>query len=351
MANIHEHVNYIFEELLSYSCCENPEEKKSKMQPAEGRNEDIDLFRSYTGFKKAEVLPGFTVASFNSNNTRYVAANISSSEIDFKHDIFSDVDVYSAEEPEFLYCAKLLSLKVSSKFTKDTILNDLLSQQDDETYSGHDLLEVSRFFEDVSIFRIEQDHILFDKDIENISYLLTTQISKLIPLPISTIIDEYVSCIGNTHNSFINNVFMSLTSTHWKHAFLELYRCIEGLYVMPSAICLKNAIGYTGKAADLAEHCITSLDWRRKEEASLGKIVDVCMSDQGFVNKLNTTGYLNAIEEKTPKKVAKRLYKLRNINVHQAKEVIELSDVDWRELLSLFLVAVELLHQEYQTEL
>ncbi|MDG3085475.1 hypothetical protein P7F88_04910 [Vibrio hannami] len=356
MANIHDHVDYVFDEIVSYAGHDFalPTDTRSKMKPAPpGDKEQLDLFKTLSKSQKTNILPGVFVGEFYGDNTRYLIVNLPREEErdDSFNGAFEDADFSAPMEAESLYCVKEFGLKVNRRNSKSLVMNNLLYQQEEEEYAGHNLLEVFEYFETFSLCRIDNSHILYDISFDSLTYLITMQFEELIPLPLDQTLSQYAEVFAKKELRPIANIFLSLTSTHWKHAFLELYRCFEGLFVIPSALCLKQSIDYEGKAIELADKCIDSLDWRRKEEISLRKLLQECMKSELFNTKLDETSFFGDLESKSPEKVANKLYKLRNINVHQAKETSDLQDNDWVQLLSLMLVGIEHLYESYSEDL
>ncbi|WP_213063948.1 hypothetical protein, partial [Escherichia coli] len=105
-------------------------------------------------------------------------------------------------------------------------------------------------------------------------YYILTSCETFVTLPLSkATVDKLKNLFVCNEKIPQDNIFLSLTSSHLKHCYLELYRCIEWLYVIPRSRRLKGVIQFPRPAYELALHCIDELSWRRKEEDSLAKIV------------------------------------------------------------------------------
>ncbi|EGR5123188.1 hypothetical protein CX029_15785, partial [Vibrio cholerae] len=150
-----------------------------------------------------------------------------------------------------------------------------------------------------------------------------------------------------------DNIFMSMTSPHRKHSFLEAYRCLEWIYVLPRILTLKDEIKYKYAGFNLANSCVKSLSWRRKEEDSITLLIkEAFTSSPSFAADSYWMQIFKNIPEE-PEKIASRVYQIRNQYVHQFNpdREIDISDDECNELISFILKLLLILYKKYQKEL
>ena len=185
------------------------------------------------------------------------------------------------------------------------------------------------YFEPVTIIRLDDLSTNFDKSFHSCAYYVISNCKRLITLPLEEdTIDRLKGLFISNEKIPKDNIFLSLTSSHLKHCFLELYRCIEWLYVLPRIRNLKGAINYSKPAYELAIHCIDELSWRRKEEDSLSKLIyDILINNERFGFKLLGCRFFSNINPDA-ENIARHLYSFRNQFVHQFEAIKEKNFVD-----------------------
>ncbi|EPD8016487.1 hypothetical protein ACSD5U_004834, partial [Escherichia coli] len=260
----------------------------------------------------------------------FAVKNIASSE--FQSELYNNYfSIYDLTESFFVFLCPILNLKVKDDISSQTISNDLLFQQEDPLYIGHNISELINYFESITIFRLEDLSTNFNNSFLSCAYYILTSCETFVTLPLSkATVDKLKNLFVCNEKIPQDNIFLSLTSSHLKHCYLELYRCIEWLYVIPRSRRLKGVIQFPRPAYELALHCIDELSWRRKEEDSLAKIVsDVLKKNETLSFKLLGCKMFSE-ENLNFNNVAKHLYAIRNQFVHQleAKREKVVSDDD-----------------------
>ncbi|WP_437410793.1 HEPN domain-containing protein [Serratia marcescens] len=341
MASIKDSIDYIFDTL-----CESGggSASRSKMKPAPPPREEFECFKRlrFTKSESVSILNGITVIHFQENITEldgsvrlidyFAIKNILPSE--FKSELcdtyFSLVDL---SESFFVFLCPILNLRVKKDISSDFISDELLFQQNDPLYPGHNLNELINYFEPVTIFRLEDLSTNFDKSFRSCAYYIVSSCERLITLPLAEVtISKLKGLFVANEKMPKDNIYLSLTSSHLKHCFLELYRCIEWLYVIPRSRKLKGAIEYSKPAYELAVHCVDNLSWRRKEEDSLSKLIsDILKHNESVSFKLLGCNFFKDIPPDVDN-IAKHLYSFRNQFVHQFASVKE-KDVSEEDLV------------------
>lgn len=326
MPSINDSIDYIFDTLVDAG---SDSASRKAMKPARPDSSEIACFKRlrFRSGESVNLLNGITFIHFQEINkekdgvsvtTDYFAIkNITS--LEFQDELFDNYFTpHQITESFFVFLCPLLELKVRNNISPQSISNELLFQQDDVLYKGHSIPELINYFEPVTIFRLDDLSTNFSKSFLSCAYYIISSCDKFITLLLKmATIDKMKSLFVFNGKIPKDNIFLSLTSTHLKHCFLELYRCIEWLYVIPRSRRLKGAIAYSKPAYELAIHCIDELSWRRKEEDSLAKIIsDILKSNETLTFKLIECNLFKDINIDSDN-IAKHLYSFRNQFVHQ----------------------------------
>lgn len=247
-----------------------------------------------------------------------------------------------------------------------TILSDLeqhvLFQQEFSDYKGHDLQELAQYFEKISLFNIQEDGVYSSRPPMEIAFHIASHDPTLINPKLKSFVTPYRSLLSHEGSFMKQNIFWSMTSSHYKHAFLELYRCIESIYTLPRALSLKQKMGLTISGYQVARMCIDELGWRRKEEDSLIKIFmwipDQTLDSMNLSTISCAAGYqLNfssqELSDESKKSAAKLMYRIRNQMVHQFEtgEELTILPTDWPIIICLLLSIIEHIYTIHAAEL
>ncbi|WP_157201353.1 hypothetical protein [Massilia sp. Root418] len=154
-----------------------------------------------------------------------------------------------------------------------------------------------------------------------------------------------------------SNLFEAMSTTVLRHAFLEIYRTLEFVFVLPRANSLINQLRATGatlsvNVLDFARQCYKELGWKRVERDSIerlfreyanvnyGAFRTLVGSCTPFDNiTLVTPPATNAEIVTLARDVAEKYYALRNQVAHQfwPEEMTQCSDADWQALIEFTL--------------
>ncbi|WFP50300.1 hypothetical protein PL263_19685 [Methylomonas sp. EFPC3] len=240
-------------------------------------------------------------------------------------------------------------------------LDEIFFDEYDENYQGHDFYDLIKFIEIFAIFKIDANSIYSGRNYIETGYFICSQFQEFIKLPMQPLISDYISMLQEDSPVLKENIFLSLTATHYKHAFIELYRCIEVLYVMPRSIMLKNKLSYSNPAYELARHCIDELGWRKREEDSLCRIfkdIDEKIIETSGIQSVsfaeNSWSFDGTDDQKkSHEALAIKIYRIRNQLVHQLypNNELKIMDSDWNPLIKLLLNVTKDAYRVYQAEL
>ncbi|THD30072.1 hypothetical protein [uncultured Flavobacterium sp.] len=224
-------------------------------------------------------------------------------------------------------------LPIKNSISNLYLVENILSQSViDPFYKGHDKADLEKIFPNIYAMKITTGFGGDPKNIYQLIAFLITLNSKFIFLPFTNKtldkIHELVAC-NSTILSY-ESITQALFSSHFKFAFLDLYRCIELLYQL---IHLDEAYTKLSLSIDKTDFLIAienDLGWRPKERSSLIKIFNY--TPNPFKLDLN-----KAIKDSVPgiSNYGNWLYDLRCNIVHlkSIQKKFELKDKDWEKII------------------
>ncbi|MBJ9750860.1 hypothetical protein [Burkholderia cepacia] len=227
---------------------------------------------------------------------------------------------------------------------REEVRRELISP-DDGAYDGTSIDVFEKYYEQVEVYAIGGNSVLNDdaRSIFWFSFLVAAFGGGAIYSHLTDdALGQITTLYDEAHWHFtIDNARTAVVSSHFKHCFIEFYRCLEWLYSLPWAISVKQNLQLTHPATKLARTFGKELGWRRKEKDSLIYLlrdaeIHLYPSDQ--LNKCllssadaepvaangEVTGPGSEFDNKHKEwkavlatKVATRLYQIRNQFVHQ----------------------------------
>lgn len=264
----------------------------------------------------------------------------------------------------------LLALVKDAKLTRNEnhesgfYEENIFSQQDDTSYNGHSLADLKLCIEPFLLFEVGQDSLVYCMEHRDVGKVVCSFIPTFFVLPVNALAQSFQDLLI-TGGPYLRreNVFNSLTSAHWRHSFLELYRCLEALYSLPRALNLKKKLNLTATGVSVAKACYAELGWKRKEEDSIKKLFkllpDSIALSTGIVNITIFSSYIfdfTSLDNTNDsyEKLGEYVYKVRNSLVHHLEveeEFIPQSDSDWVLMISFLISAVKSIYSTYECEL
>lgn len=229
----------------------------------------------------------------------------------------------------------------SSLRSNEAAQDVLLNFSGFDSYTGHDVFDVMGWFEAVRRYRFPPSAMMSQARSSYVAAVISAGHpafrSKLLPEDIVA----QLSTLAQMSNINPENIYTALTASHWKHAFLEVYRLVEAVYYLPWIMSLRSATSQNVPGLKLAQHCRDELAWREREKPSIRKIFDMVPS--GTVTRPELIGsplFADVKEEdRTAGVVAERVYRIRNQLVHQEdyeeKEVIVVPASLWPTIISM----------------
>ncbi|MFM4953366.1 hypothetical protein [Aeromonas dhakensis] len=227
------------------------------------------------------------------------------------------------------------------------------------TYAGHDINELIGLYTPVKIFSIDPDSALLDKDSWFLASLIVISCDSVKSKVIDETIVSQAKDILDLGSVNLENVYLSLTASHHKYIFIEIYRCLEAIYYLPCMLDLKAMVNLTCDAFDLARSVAKSLAWKEKERDSINSlfknvpyqlIVDSSVLSLPFVAALAPA---DSIEFKI--KLSNLIYNIRNQSVHQEdyEEIarININSKGWVCISRLVYMVVNYLYRQHSADI
>lgn len=216
------------------------------------------------------------------------------------------------------------------------------------------LEDIASVYEDVRVFELSQASVssLFAV-LCHLAARFKTARSPFVPVEI---IDASRRLLL-LQNAPYENIYLSLSASHWKHAFIEIYRVVEGLYYFGWMHGVKQTFGGTDTEYDLYLKLQDQLSWKYKERASIAKLFEVVPRKVlAAHDPVGIKSLIGRFEKQTDTAVMNRfshlIYSIRNSNVHQGESEdgppIEVSADCWPKLTYCLFLIVEHLYSVHQ---
>ena len=228
----------------------------------------------------------------------------------------------------------------------------------DINYIGHKFEDIYNMYQRVFIIKIPVNSTYYNCDIFNIASNLCCNHARLR----SQIVDYEVSSllldILEVKYIVSENVFLAVTSSQWRHFFLEIYRYIESMFYLPWVLDLKSIASIPLRASELKKYARSSLDWREKERPSIKKLFSLIPRDaeiDSAENKIELFKEFKNSDEFNQEMLGNKIYNIRNSLVHHEDyddpAPLSLLSSEWRAL-SIYLILIVLrLHNQYGRDL
>ncbi|NRF94427.1 hypothetical protein HQN89_26295 [Paenibacillus frigoriresistens] len=218
-------------------------------------------------------------------------------------------------------------------------------QHNDPQYEGHDLLEIRDYFQQIIVFELDQNSIVYEATASQLfGYLFSLNSENLFLQYTPEVLSIFTKVfISKSDSIYYHNLAKSLISVHWKDSFLEVYRCIESVFHTIEYIEIYNQSRLEVSLKEFSKMIETSIGHKPSEEQSLITIFkNVNTLPIELIQKIKPASYLQA-------KDATWFYSIRNSIVHSRPAVDEVSfdTPTWNILLLASLHIVEQCHEMY----
>jgi len=237
----------------------------------------------------------------------------------------------------------------------DEIIHNYMGIDD---YDGHDIDTVKQFFIPIELYEIESSYPLkAEQLIKLVGLRLCKQPNSLV-LPFSTDTIELFWEVFSEGSSAIpyDNLVQCCYSVSWKHAFLELYLCVERLYPIPvlNELYTKMRFPNSFSLLDLVRNVEEILGWKAPEESSVKKILIDAITQQEAITLLENVKKTSPQTSGTS--IHKWFYSIRNNIVHfrlptQQLDISDISNENWDKIIRATLLIIEAWYKNYEQTL
>ena len=210
--------------------------------------------------------------------------------------------------------------------------------------------EILGYFNTLNIFKVVEDTVYDVDDIYNIKGYFDVTLNNNIINFSEEINVNFLSLFSSGLKSMpLDLVYLSFSSSQYKQVFIELYRCIEQLYPIPTLKDLLNGDSMMVKCPlEVAALFEDKINWRPRESEAIALIYKDL--DATIIAKLDAIKIGTEYSSLTSSDF---IYKLRNANVHFRKKLGkgELSNEKWADLIEVMLEIVLELYSKYDGEI
>jgi hypothetical protein len=295
------------------------------------------------------ILPNFKTASFEFEDKEYFVA------IGWNTQEISEEVIQFVEPNAGIVTALLFELKVSISQAANPydIINEIFYESDRRRIK-YDFSLVTKFFEPISIYQIQENSPFAnqdDIDIIKLSGFYALKNRQLISLCFSglTLSRFEKLFIEGSKNIPYENLVLSLVSVYWKYAFLDIYRCIENLFCISALEDFHKKLKIADSLLKFSADVENYIGWRPKENEALNKLIDNSPEEAiSFFREIKI--FIDGQEEG---KYGELIYRVRNSIVHfrPATEEIKLDDENWDKLINSSLLVIDYWYNKYDKQL
>jgi len=239
------------------------------------------------------------------------------------------------------------NIQPSESVSAGEIYNMVFTNQDKEGEVYREVVE--KFFPQVNIYKIESakipvdhvdDYFLKQLTLKYICALFHEKPFTPVKLSSDTIslFDKLSDDAG--HLVPIDNLVQSILAYRWNFVFLDLYRCIERLYVIGWVLDYSNCFGSSLDKAAVHEKLLERYVQHHEDEIIkyLFSLLDASLLTE-----------LDSIRGKT--EYSDFIYSLRNSIVHYQTNDVSFSDTEWDVIVKFLLKAIDDLYNKLEVEI
>lgn len=246
--------------------------------------------------------------------------------------------------------------RIKTELRQRDAAENVLAIADDDVYIGHEIDDLVKMFTDIAVFKVSRDSVLANCSEWYIAALLSISSSNYRSELVGDDLAGRMRSLHDLGNVNPENIYYALTSYHWKHTFIELYKCLEAVYYLPWIIRLKERYGYSELGLALSSQFRDALKWREKESESIEAIFDLLDDDLVMREELASSLPFQDLNFTEIKKsaVGRRIYKIRNFLVHQEDyedpTPVRIDEAGWTVLVDFMLAVVESVYKNYGSD-
>lgn len=239
-----------------------------------------------------------------------------------------------------------INSNITPEFVKEYILPDIEDELKDQKQEVP-FQKIVECFPEISIFTINDAVNDYKNEINKLCIDFFCTHDEFVFLKFNAnCIKSYKNILNCGYNEIpLDNILRSLTTTHWRYCFLDLYRCIERLYIIARAKEYKRDFNSSLSIVDILPIIEKKIQKNPQEDLALKELFSLlppssftiiypCKED---VNQDNSSFY----------------YSLRNSIVHHRKDIMDkdFDDDKWNLLITFSLNSIEILYAMFNADL
>jgi hypothetical protein len=263
----------------------------------------------------------------------------------------------------FMHITHFLSdyYKVKTSISSNELIEvlGLTLRENQRDYIGHEIQELIDIYTPLMIFNVNGDSVVLEKDNWFLACILALDCKSL---QSKLVDDELIYLAGqlfNLEKNSLENLYLSITASHPKYLFIEIYRCLEAIYYLPWMHQLKTKSGFTHDAFTLAKIVSKTIFWKEKERDSINEIFKMIPFHVISNSNLDKISILNGLSiEDTDGfrvKLSNYIYNLRNQSVHQQDyeeiDSYKLISSDWLYLSKFVYKVVDYFYRSFSSDI
>lgn len=301
-----------------------------------------EWLKKSTIIQSIKLLPSVRAGMLEFQDDIYITLiGLSSPQCNLDSDVLEYLDL-NAGLVTLLISENLVNLNPTINFLEFD--NEIMHQHIDNSYSGHNFIELIPFLEPIQFYKVPSNSLLGKENLNRILLYIYSNNSNNLILKFSDVVLKTISDISlvGSKNISYGLILHSLISTNYKHAFLELYRLIERLFPVNYLRDFHSKVTTNLNFIEFVSELENITSWRPKEDEAIEKIFYLSddSTKESFKAFFDSSATLQAQTDH------KYFYKLRNSIVHfrANHEEFVLSKDQWNLLI---LATLYLIDQQY----
>lgn len=296
--------------------------------PQERKPEQFKRFKNLeTDISRVAPLPGGGfLAILKENDDEIIllcTPSLSPSEVaELTDACIREMDTSEIEFDETMFIIGLHDLpsffQLKSSYRTQDAARDIVDLADTAEYDGHSIYDLMTYYQPVSALRVHPGNSIHGMDIASLALLIIFYQRNLRSPIVDTKTYEKIIKLRGKVGCKDDNLFQALTASQWRHAFLDLYRCLESLFFFPWMKKLKDDIGANLNIEALHEHVHAALSWNAKEDQSIASLFELVGEKEPLrsTEEIGIFSDLLSQQSSRPSSFADRVYQARNMLVH-----------------------------------
>lgn len=217
----------------------------------------------------------------------------------------------------------------------------------DQNYKGHDFYGLKDAYNSILVMECDKDNPLYNSEISNVTLAILSNIKELWSPIIDEEVGDAICKLRDIEWVDKSSLLQALTSSQWRHVFLEVYRCLESVFYFPWIRDFKKNGKINGRNRDILKLCREELKWFAKEEKSIARLFEMIHTDEleKLERRIAKLSEIQGNEEHKRSSFGRKLYSIRNTLVHhENKESTNIEYLTHEEIRDFTLYLAQFIH-------